>query len=310
MKVTVIITCFNEGAKLKRAMESLASQTDQDFETLIVKDYSEHYETVEICKNFEAQEGVRVIWLPENLGPAAARNAGYQAMVGEICIPLDGDDELPTETVFEVKSAFAQNDGVGYLFGDYEIIHDNGKYEHVNCSVVCNDNRQMNYRACLSEWIMLGMSPCRKSTWKQVGGYDEGLVISQREDVDFWTRVFGKEIQGVYVNRIIYRWNRSESGRNALSRKQAVDNLTLLERNIQVYDKFGLGIDVRMRLIKGFLLNKEACRTKIHAKWLFRHNVFNFMTFIVLMLPSNFASFVYSVCLALRRRLTKLWCRY
>lgn len=39
-RISVVITCYNEGERLRRAFASLESQTDRDFEILIVNDAS------------------------------------------------------------------------------------------------------------------------------------------------------------------------------------------------------------------------------------------------------------------------------
>ena len=85
-KVSVIVTCYNEGFLLKRAVLSLMNQTIKNFEIIIVKDLSVHSETIEVCKELE-KKGYIVLWSNANIGVSGTRNMGIEKAKGD-CIRI------------------------------------------------------------------------------------------------------------------------------------------------------------------------------------------------------------------------------
>lgn len=91
--VSVVIPCFRSGTTIKRAIESVVSQTRRPAEVIVVDDHSDDG-TVEILESLaEAYgPGLRIIRHSTNLGPAAARNTGWDAATQPFVAFLDADD--------------------------------------------------------------------------------------------------------------------------------------------------------------------------------------------------------------------------
>ena len=90
--VSVVIPCYNQGQYLDEAVESVISQTYQDFEIIIINDGSNDLETIEILKNYQKPK-TRIIHT-ENQGVIAARNRAIEAAQGKYILPLDADDKI------------------------------------------------------------------------------------------------------------------------------------------------------------------------------------------------------------------------
>ncbi len=89
--VSVIIPTFNAAGFVGRAIRSALSQ--HDLGELILVDDGSTDDTVKVLEAAARSDGrVRVLRLPENRGPAAARNAGLEAARGEWVAMLDADD--------------------------------------------------------------------------------------------------------------------------------------------------------------------------------------------------------------------------
>src|SRR5687767_8992145 len=88
MLFSVIIPTFNRRHLLQRTLQSLAAQTCQEYETIIVDDGS-----TDDTSKFLAGLGdsARVI-SQENRGPGAARNAAAASARGDYLAFLDSDD--------------------------------------------------------------------------------------------------------------------------------------------------------------------------------------------------------------------------
>jgi len=85
-RFSVIVPTHDRPGLLAEALASVRAQTLGDFECLVVDDASAHPTVVPSDPRF------RVIALPANRGPSAARNAGLDAAVGDVVTFLDDDD--------------------------------------------------------------------------------------------------------------------------------------------------------------------------------------------------------------------------
>ncbi len=88
----IVIPTRNRPAGLVRCLEGLLNQTMQDFGVVVVDDCSDTPPR-EIVERF-AELDITLVELPEQSGPAAARNAGVDRVTAELVIFLD-DDVLP-----------------------------------------------------------------------------------------------------------------------------------------------------------------------------------------------------------------------
>ena len=92
-KITVIIPFYNAKSHLKRSVDSVLSQTFQDFEIILINDGSSD-ESVKIANSFvSSNEKISVISIP-NSGPGIARNKGVANAKSDYIMFLDADDEL------------------------------------------------------------------------------------------------------------------------------------------------------------------------------------------------------------------------
>ncbi|MFM6456289.1 MAG: glycosyltransferase family 2 protein, partial [Planktothrix sp.] len=104
-QVSVIIPVYNGERYISQAIDSVLSQTDSNYEIIIVDDGStdnthqiiQHY--IEKCQDLDL---IRYIF-QSNQGVAAARNQGIQIAKGEFIALLDQDDVfLPEKLAHQV----------------------------------------------------------------------------------------------------------------------------------------------------------------------------------------------------------------
>lgn len=88
--VSVVVAAYNVQAYIERAVRSALDQADVTAEVIVVDDASKD-ETVRVLRGIDDSR-LRVICLPVNAGPSAARNAGFAAARGAWLSVLDGDD--------------------------------------------------------------------------------------------------------------------------------------------------------------------------------------------------------------------------
>ena len=106
-KISVIIPVYNAEKYLPVCLESLAAQTMQDFEVIIVDDCSTD-SSVAIAENFLERFGgrLKIFSLPQNTGSGAIpRNEGLKFSRGEYVLFMDNDDLLVKDALAELYDA-------------------------------------------------------------------------------------------------------------------------------------------------------------------------------------------------------------
>jgi len=117
--VSVVIPCFRCAATIGRAIESVLRQTRQPAEIIVVDDGSDDGSREAISR----LPGVRAVFLGNNVGPASARNAGWNAATQDYVAFLDADDAWHPRKL-ELQMAWMQShpeadlSGHAYVEGD------------------------------------------------------------------------------------------------------------------------------------------------------------------------------------------------
>jgi glycosyltransferase involved in cell wall biosynthesis len=93
--VSVVIPCFNQGATLDEAVDSVLAQTFTDFEIVIVNDGSTDSFTNELLARYHRPKTRVVATSNQGLGPA--RNTAIRHSTGKYILPLDADDKIGRE---------------------------------------------------------------------------------------------------------------------------------------------------------------------------------------------------------------------
>ncbi|HPQ71144.1 MAG TPA: glycosyltransferase family A protein [bacterium] len=92
-KIAVAIPCFNLGAYVGDAVDSVLAQADAAVEVLLIDDGSTDAATMQRLDELARRERVELLRTP-NRGVAAARNSGLERATGEFVMFLDADDRL------------------------------------------------------------------------------------------------------------------------------------------------------------------------------------------------------------------------
>ena len=97
--ISVIMPSYNVASTVLRAIDSVLAQSYESFELLIVNDASTDATEAVVQDKLAAvaDDRLRLITLPANVGLSGARNAGLDAAAGEFVTFLDADDEYLPE---------------------------------------------------------------------------------------------------------------------------------------------------------------------------------------------------------------------
>jgi len=232
-KLTVVICVFNEDMCLLNALRSLYhNKIYTQTEVIIVDDCSTNLTTLRLLQLIEKFSRHKIIRSQQNLGLSNSRNLGFKNALTPYILPLDADDVFPRGTLDGIYTAFTTNPGFDFIVGNYYLKDvQSGETKIVDCSSIATSN-VVDIKKLSVDWKLLGTSPCKKIAWEKVGGYNLKYSYSV-QDVDFWINVLQSGSKGLYLDNLIYIWNRSATGMNV--NFDRLDMIKLLEDHQEFY---------------------------------------------------------------------------
>ena len=109
MKVSIVVSIYNTAPYLVRCLESIARQTLDSYEVLLVNDGSTDA-SEEICNHFIAGKKRYRLINKENGGCSSARLRGWEEAVGDYIVFVDSDDFLEPAYCEKLYNACVQYD--------------------------------------------------------------------------------------------------------------------------------------------------------------------------------------------------------
>ena len=184
-KVSVVIPTYNRGAMVPRAIQSVLSQTFEDYELIVVDDHS-HDRTPRVLADFNDKR-IKTLRHPRNMGQSKALNTGINAARGKYVAFLDDDDVwLPEKLTLQVAALDAAPPQVGLVYGWRHMMDDESNSLIRTVRQTLSDDIFEHMLALdtpvpPSSWLM------RTSVVRALGGFDEGL--HRDKDVEFVCRL-------------------------------------------------------------------------------------------------------------------------
>lgn len=121
---SVVIPCFNVADTIAETIESVQSQTLQDFEIIAVNNNATD-RTAEVLSSIARNEPrLRIVQQPVQ-GVSATRNLGIQLARGQIIALLDGDDMWDTD-YFDAHVANLADESIGLSFPRVRFVNYDG----------------------------------------------------------------------------------------------------------------------------------------------------------------------------------------
>lgn len=191
--VSVVIPAHDAAAFLGECLDSVAAQAGGWVREVIVVDDGSRDATADVAR---AHAGVRLIRLPANGGPGAARNAGVAAAQGEWVAFLDADDLWPAGSLAARAAVLRRQPGAALVFGDCRQFDAGGPaastvFEAGGLGAAAWGAGELlpeGYRRLLAgNFVTTGTVLARRAALQAAGGFAPGLRLV--EDLDLWLRL-------------------------------------------------------------------------------------------------------------------------
>jgi len=211
-RISVLMGIYNCAPTLQEALDSLYSQTFQNFKIILCDDGSKD-DTLKIAEENALQhENVVVIKNPKNMGLNYTLNHCLEYADTEYCARMDGDD-VCDPTRFEKQLKFL--DG----HPEYAIVS-TGMYmfdeEGVFGSFAHKEGEPSKDRFNYGPPFCHAPSMIRTIAYKTVGGYSEDPKLLRLEDYNLWMKMYVNGFRGYNMTECLYSMR---DDRNATTRR-------------------------------------------------------------------------------------------
>jgi hypothetical protein len=228
--VSVVVPTFNRRADLEVTLRSIAAQTYENLEIIVVNDAGENVD--DVVAPFSR---ARAINRAENGGLAAARNDGIRAARGVYVAFVDDDDAFFPDHIAELTHAMERSQGTfGRSDAVTRYVERNGSEKRTFCYKM-----EMDLYVSLSDLYVNNHFNCmvvmiRKAAFDRHGLFDESLPST--EDYEMWLRL-ASLYPIVHVKRVTGEYTRL-TDRSAMTyrlRSRRIDSFT------QIYQTYPSG---------------------------------------------------------------------
>lgn len=219
---SVIIPLYNKAAYIERAIQSVLSQTFQEFELIVVDDGSTDDSFVQLSvisyqlsvNNPEAFRKLKIIE-QSNQGVSVARNNGVKVAKSDYIAFLDADDSWEPTYLEEMNSLIAAYPNAGIYGSSYYIVK-NGKKRIAPIGVDSGfESGLINYCQVYSKTLCMPLTSIStilpKSIFINENGFYSRLKLG--EDFDLWIRVAIKH-PVAFLNKPLANYNQDVEPRS------------------------------------------------------------------------------------------------
>jgi len=195
--ISIIIPTYNRLGYLREALDSVARQTFQNFEVIVVDDGS----TEDIAAGVANHPACPTVVRQQNEGPAAARNHGIKKAAADIVAFLDSDDLWHPTKLERFIRALESDPDTRIYYGPMRPITDRGDTV-AGRTKPCHAGWITEKLFC-SSFVHVPTVVCRKELLVHEGGFDQTLPVC--EDYDLWLRLSVMEPFGLVEDPLAMR---------------------------------------------------------------------------------------------------------
>ena len=191
--VSVIMPTYNRGYIIKRAIDSILSQTYENLELIIVDDFST--DNTENIINSYNDSRIIYIKLEKNMGANYARNVGFQNSNGKYITFQDSDDYSFTTRIEEQIKALKENK-VDWVFTAFNKIDRNKRKKFPKNKI---ESDEIYNKLLFGNFVSTQVLLCKRKILEKIS-FDESLPRFQ--DWDLALRI-SKKYKGFHIDTVL-----------------------------------------------------------------------------------------------------------
>lgn len=227
IKISIIMPAYNSGAYIKESILCVMNQTHQNWELLIVDDFSSD-NTIDVIEEFDDKRIV-LFKNTSNNGAAYSRNLGISKATGQYIAFLDADD-LWDATKLEKQLNFMRTNNYSFSYTNYRVINANGTLTGVFVTGPQKITHKMFVR---SDYI-----GCLTAMYKK-DAYEDLQIpsnIYKRNDYALWLKV-SERTNCFLLNEILSSYRKTNSGISSTKKTALVKHHVHLFQSLYGFGK-------------------------------------------------------------------------
>jgi glycosyltransferase len=211
--ISIIVPIYNVENYLRQCLDSIVSQTYQNFECLLINDGSSD-NSADICREYIEKDSRFRYFEKENVGVSSARNLGIERSKGQYITFIDSDDWVD-EDYLDVLHRALIDEKADIAISTYKQFNmeDNCYYVH---------SYQRGYEKRIFEKYQLIEELPVLERYDQSYGLTTGKIISKKalgiirfneyttlcEDMEFWYKLYLFSNKIIYINKDTYNYRK------------------------------------------------------------------------------------------------------
>lgn len=196
ISISIIIPCYNHGQYIDDALSGLKEINGIKYEIIIVNDGSTDIDTINKL-TILSSEGYTVV-NKHNEGLGKSRNYGISISKGKYILPLDSDNKVKAEYIYEALSIL-EKDEADIVYAKPSFFGD--KIE--SRQFTTND---FNIYKLLNNNFIDACAVYRKSVWKKNNGYETNMPYPGHEDWEFWINSYVNGFKFKFIDKELYEY--------------------------------------------------------------------------------------------------------
>lgn len=192
MRFSVIIPLYNKAPYVAKAIESVLSQTFNDYELIIVDDGSKDNSAAIAAQTIEGHANCRLV-RQENAGVSMARNNGVAFSQGEYLCFLDADDWWEPMFLKEIANLIEEFPDAGIYGTNYTIVNE-GKHKTRVARIGVEDGFEkgyINYCQAYAKTMYMPLTSISvaipRMVFEEMQGFKKGIKLG--EDFLLWIHI-------------------------------------------------------------------------------------------------------------------------
>lgn len=222
--VSIITPSYNSETFIGKTIESVLSQTYQEWEMIIVDDHSCDNSVEYIKSLIKEDERIKLLTLKQNVGAAEARNRALEIANGKYIAFLDSDDIwLPNK--LEQQLNFMQKNDYAFTFTAYIPFSEDGTQEYSSIHAP----KEIDYNEYCKNTIIGCLTVMIDKT--KVGDFRMKNIRSSH-DMALWLEIMKRGYKAYGLDEVLGKY-RLVSNSNTAKKYKAIQDVWKVYREIE-----------------------------------------------------------------------------
>ncbi|HLD50433.1 MAG TPA: glycosyltransferase family 2 protein [bacterium] len=281
---SVVMPVYNAQEYVSRAIESVFTQSDPDWELVIIDDHSTD-RTPEILRDWASRDArIRVVRNTENIKIAKSLNRGIESARGKWIVRIDADDFFTPVYLKKLRIHAENAPSPDYFFSSWITVVDESSKKILDVRLPGAERIRRMMK--IENFLYHSATSFSKRLWQKVGGYPEDPTMA--EDVGMWIRFFEHKAQLAMIPQFLVNYRIHYSNNTSMNDAKLLEQTagTAGWKTIRQNREWRISLYLKQKMLK--LARTEILLLARMQKYL---SLKNLQYFLLTFLPESFVYF-------------------